>query len=148
MNIFVFVFSVLIAAGCFWFSIKMIRLYFRVKKWNRTSATVLSKEIIHHTKRSTSRTPYGFKVNYTYNVNGLPYTSDKVYLVELIGGQANHMSGEAERRLEKIKDTMTVWVDPRDPSRAVMYFDGIGLYVLVFCLGFVVLFVGLTYLVA
>ena len=121
----------------------MIRLYLKVKKWNRTTATITHKEMFLQPKYSTSRSPYGLKVNYTYRINGIEHTGHMIDLAELIGGQANHMKSNAEKRLAKIEPTMEIFVNPEDPKQAVMYCEGIGLYVIVFCMGFVSLLIGL-----
>lgn len=147
MNYLVFIFSLLIGIGCFWISLKMIRLYLKVKKWNRVNALVISKEIIIHPKYSTSRTPYGLKVNYSYMFNDQSYTGHHVYLADLAGGQANHIKSDAENRLNKIQSGMSVFVDPKDPKQSVMYCDGIGLYVFVFCMGILSFLIGLSSLV-
>ena len=54
-------------------------------------ATVISKEVILHLKSSSSRSPYGLKVEYAYQVNNSEFSGHKVDLIELAGGQANHM---------------------------------------------------------
>lgn len=147
MNYFVFIFSLLIGIGCIWISLKMIRLYLKVKKWDRVNAQVISKEIIIHPKYSTSRAPYGLKVSYLYICNDLSYTGNHVYLAELAGGQADHIKSDAENRLNKIQSHMSVFVDPNNPSRSVMYVDGIGLYVFVFCMGVLSFLIGFGSLV-
>jgi hypothetical protein len=125
----------------------MIRLYLKVKKWNRVNAQVNSKEIIIHPKYSTTRTPYGLKVNYTYTLNNQTYEGHHVCLAELAGGQANHMKNDAENKLNKIQEHMLVFVNPHDPAQSVMYCEGIGLYVFVFCMGILSLLIGLGSLV-
>ncbi|MCD6017843.1 MAG: hypothetical protein K0S53_964 [Bacteroidetes bacterium] len=147
MNYLVVIFSLLIGIGCFWISLKMIRLYLKVKKWSRVDALVNSKEIIIHPKYSTTNTPYGLKVNYTYTLNNQTYEGHDVYLAELAGGQANHMKSDAENKLNKIQEHMPVFVNPQDPAQSVMYCEGIGLYVFVFCMGILSLLIGLGSLV-
>ena len=144
MNYFTCVFAFIISIVAFWFSIKFMRLYFKVKRWNRVNATVLSKEIFLHPKVSSSRSPYGIKVNYTYQVENLTYNGSKVYLVELAGGQANHMKSTAEHKINKMDDTMSVYVNPTDPTQSVMYCEGIGLYTLVFFMAFIAFLIGLS----
>lgn len=143
MPYFTLIFSLLIAAGCFFISIKMIRLYLKVKKWNRVTAAVVSKEMFLHPKVSTSRSPYGIKAEYRYNINGIDHSGYQIYLVELAGGQANHMKSHAEKKLEEIKPLMPVFVNPSDATQSVMYCQGIGLYVFIFCMGIVSLLMGL-----
>ncbi|MBK6985987.1 MAG: DUF3592 domain-containing protein [Bacteroidetes bacterium] len=144
MNYITFVFATVIGLAAIWFSIKFIRLYLKVKKWNRVKATILSKEIFLHPKVSSSRSPYGIKVNYTYQVDNSTYNGSKVYLVELSGGQANHMKSAAENKLNKIEDIMSVYVNPRDPSQSVIFCEGVGLYIFVFFMGIVALLIGVS----
>lgn len=144
MKYFTFIFALIISSAAFWFSIKFIRLYFRVKKWDRVIAHVTSKELFIHPKYSKSRSPYGLKVEYWYQVKNIDYTGHMVYLIELSGGQANHMKSVAKNKLNKIDKTMTIYVNPNDPSQSVMFCDGIGLYLFVFFMGFVSLLIGLS----
>jgi hypothetical protein len=144
MNYVTFVFATIIGLAAIWFSIKFIRLYFKVKKWNRVNAAVTSKEMFLHPKYSTSRSPYGLKVEYNYQVNNSTFTGNKVYLLELIGGQTNHMKKTAESTLSKIEQTMLIYVKPTDSTQSVMFCEGVGLYVFVFCMGIVALIVGIS----
>ncbi|MCW3076038.1 MAG: hypothetical protein JWO32_647 [Bacteroidetes bacterium] len=143
MNYFTLIFSLLISSVCFFFSIKMIRLYLKVKKWSRVSARIISKEMFIHPKYSTSRSPYGIKAEYHYKMNDIEYSGHFIYLAELAGGQTNHMKSVAEKRLEKIEPTMLIYINPEDPKQSVMFCEGIGLYVFVFCMGVLSLFIGL-----
>lgn len=146
MNYVTFIFAIVISIAAFWFSIKFIRLYFKVKKWNRVIANIISKEIIIHPKYSTSRSPYGLKVEYAYQVKNVDHIGHMVYLIELIGGQVNHMKNVAETKLNKIDGKMTIYVNPNEPIQSVMYCEGIGLYLFVFCMGIVSLLIGISYL--
>ncbi len=136
MNYAVSIFSLIIGVFSIWFSIKFIGLYLKVRKWNRISATITSKELFIHPKYSTSRTPYGLKVNYTYQLNNTAYTGHTVYLAELAGGQVNLMKSDAEKRLYKIEPIMSVYVKPNDPTQSVIYCEGVVLYFFVFGMGF------------
>ena len=144
MNYFTFIFALVISAVAFWFSIKFIVLYLKVKKWNKVNATILSKEIFLHPKVSSSRSPYGIKVNYTYQVDNSIYNGCNVYLVELAGGQTNHMKDVAENKLNNIQETMSVYVNPKDPTQSVIYCEGIGLYIFIFFMGIISLLIGLS----
>lgn len=146
MNYVIFTFSLIIALACFWFSLKMIRLYIKVKRWNKVEAAILSKEMFIHPKYSSTRTPYGLKVEYSYLINNQECKGNKVYLVELMGGHANHMKKDAENRLEKIAPTMSIFVNPNNIQESVMYCKGIGLYIFVLFMGFLSILIGLTYL--
>ena len=144
MNYFTFIFALVISAVAFWFSIKFIRLYLKVKKWDIVNAIILSKEIFLHPKTSSSRSPYGIKSAYSFRFKGTVYKGHNVYLVELAGGQANHMKSTAENKLNKIEDTMSIYVNPNDPTQSVMYCEGIGLYILVFFMAIMALLIGIS----
>ena len=47
-------------------------------------------------------------------------------------------------KLNKIEDTMSIFVNPNDASQSVMYCEGLGLYVLVFFMGILSLLIGLS----
>lgn len=144
MNYVTFIFATIIGLAAIWFSIKFIRLYLKVKKWNRVSANVNSKEMFIHPKYSTSRSPYGLRVEYSYQINNSTYTGNKVYLFELIGRQANHLKKTAERTLSRINQSMEVYVNPLDPKQSVMFCEGVGLYAFVFFMGIIALLIGLS----
>jgi hypothetical protein len=144
MNWFTIIFAFLIGAGSLWVSIKMLSLYVRVSKWTKVQAELISKEIFLHPKYSTTRTPYGLKADYVYRINGVEYRGHKIYLAELVGGQANHTKSYAEKRLAKLQTPLTVFVNPSDPTQSVIYRDGIGMYVFVFIAGIICLIVGLV----
>lgn len=141
MNIVVGIFALLIGVGSIWFSLKFIRLYLKVKRWEKIPATVVSKEIALHKKHSSSRTPYKVSASYNFIYNDKMYTGHFVYLADLAGGQVNHMKSDAENRLEKIKENIQVFVNPNEPNESVIYCEGVGLYLFVFFMGsFAVLF--------
>lgn len=143
MENFTGVFGILIGLGGIWFSIKFLKLYFKVKGWNRVDARVVSKEISIHEKYSTTRTPYKLNVTYAYVFNGSEYIGRKIYLAELLGGQANHMKSDAEKRLERINENMTIYVDPNNPKESVMYCEGAGLYYFILVMGVFALLFGI-----
>jgi len=136
MDIFIGIFAIVVGLGSLWFSIKFLKLYFKVNSWERVEAKILKKEITLHEKYSTSRSPYKLNANYCYKINNEEFSAHFVYLADLMGGQANHMKSNAENQLEKIKETMIVFVNPKNPKEAVMFCDGAILY-------WVTLFMGL-----
>jgi len=147
MDFFTGIFGIALGLGSIWFSIKFLKLYFKVKGWSRVEAKVISKEITIHKKYSTTRTPYKLNASYTYIFSGSEYPGTNIYLAELMGGQANHMKGDAEKRLERIQGAMTVYVDPNDPRSSVMYCEGVGLYYFILAMGVFALLFGITKLV-
>ncbi|MDP1799974.1 MAG: DUF3592 domain-containing protein [Bacteroidota bacterium] len=145
MGTFTLIFSILIAAVCFWSSIKLIALYLKVNAWDKVNATVISKKVELHKKVSTRNSPYAVRVEYRYAYNGTEYTNDKVYLVELIGGQTNHMESAANKKINEIKETETIFVNSKDPQESVMFCNGIVMYVVVFLFGIMSLLIGYSY---
>jgi hypothetical protein len=135
MNYFTPIFAIIIGILCLWMSIRLIRLYLKVKKWDRVPAEIKIKEMFLHPKYSTTRSPYGLKVEYNYKVNDHLYSGNKVYLAELIKGQANHTKALAEKKLQQLEDEPMIFVDPQNPENSVIYCEGIGLYVFIFLMG-------------
>ena len=144
MNIVVLIFSILISLGCFWFGFKFIKIYFKVKKWERVNATVVSKKAEPHKKNSTGRSRYGVLVDYKYNYNNVDYVNNKVYLIELLGGQANHMESSAKKIVDKIEHTISIYVNQQNPQESVIFCDGILLYVFIIIMGIGSLLMGLS----
>jgi len=146
MNYFIFGFSLIIGVACIWASLRMLKLYFRVKKWDRVNAKVISKEVFVHEKYSSDRSPYGLRATYEYKFHNLPYMGSKIYLAELAGGQIDHMKGSAEKKLNSITAEMLVFVNPEKPEESVMYCKGAGLYIFVFVVGLISILVGVGHL--
>ncbi|MBA3680014.1 MAG: DUF3592 domain-containing protein [Bacteroidetes bacterium] len=144
MGVFTLIFALLISGVCFWVSIKMIHLYFKVNSWKKTPATVISKKIELHKRVSTRRSPYGIKVDYKYIYNNHEYFNNKVYMVELINGQVNHMEPAAQKKLNEINDLITILVNPKDPAESVIFSSGIGLSIVIFFMGALSLLIGIA----
>jgi hypothetical protein len=144
MDIFTGIFGLLMGCLAIWISIRFIKLYFGVKSWLRMDANVVSKEVGLHKTYSNSRSPYKVSANYLYVVSGKEYSGSLIYLVELMNGKAGHMKKTADAQLEKIKDHMEIYVDPKNNSRSVMFCEGIALYSLTFLIGIFALLFGLN----
>lgn len=139
------IFGILMALGCFYASYKMIIMYKTVQAWQATTATVLEKKIEKRENHST-RANYGLFVTYQYEFQTKTYQNDKVFLVELIGGQANHSSPEfAQPYANQITTPFTIYVNPAKPSESVIFRDGIMLYIGIALLGFVSLIIAMGY---
>jgi hypothetical protein len=144
MDIFTGIFALVIGLVALWFSVKTLRTYFKVKKWSRVKANVISSGTSLHKKYSTRNTPYKVDASYNYDFNGREFTNDKVFLIELLGGQMNHMLKDAERRAAKIKGEISIFVDPMDPARSVIYCNGVGIYIVAFLMGFFSIIFGIA----
>lgn len=144
MDIFTGIFALILSAGCFWASVKILRLYYKVKRWQRVNARVISKEVVIHEKFFSADTPYKINAKYAYVLNGVEYSGDKIHLVELLGGQASYMKKDADRRLDKIMGLMSIYVDPKEPINSVMYCEGVVLYYIAFVMGLFALVFGIS----
>jgi hypothetical protein len=142
MKIFILVFSLLIAFICFWYGIKLIKLWLQVRNWQRTGALINKKSIVKKTLSSGSRAPYKLSIEYTYMFDLRNYTGNKVFLIELLKGEKGYFFKDAQKALDKIKSEADVYVNPHNPEESVMFCDGIIMYVLIILMGFVSLFVG------
>ena len=142
MKILVLIFCCLLSLASFWYGVKLIRLYFRVKKWYKVKASVIRKAAVPRTQSSASRAGYKASVDYTYKFNLNEYTGNKVFLVELIKGERGFIQGAAEKFLEKIKAEIEIYVNPKNPEEAVIYCDGIVLYFGILLMGTMSLIIG------
>jgi hypothetical protein len=127
-------FSLLISFVALWFGFKLVKSYITVKNWDKTEATVLSKKVAKH-ERSSTKGLYGVKVDYTYIFNNQKYTNNKVYLVELSGGQVNQYQSNAQEIVDKLQDKIMVYVNPDHPEQSVIFCEGILLYGFVIIMG-------------
>jgi hypothetical protein len=125
-------------------SYKFLKIYVKVKKWDRVTAKVISKKVELHKKYSNARSPYAVCVEYTYTYNIKDYTNHTVYLAELLNGQVNHMESSAKKVLNKIEDTPLIYVDPKNPENSVLFCNGLGLYILIAIMGLLSLLIGLS----
>ncbi len=136
-------FSLTISLVCFWYGFKCIQLYFKVKNWTKVKASIISKKTELHQKYSTGRSPYAVKVDYTYIFLNNTYTNNKVYLIELIGGQVNHTEASAKKVINTLEDTIVIYVNPKNPQHSVIFCKGIILYVFIFLMGLASLLLGI-----
>jgi hypothetical protein len=56
------------------------------------------------------------------------------------------MESDAKKCLSAINDKKKIYVDPADPSCSVMFCDGIGLYIFIFCAGILSFLIGFAML--
>ena len=127
----------------FWYGIKLIKLYLRVKKWERIKATVIQRSVVKRKLSSASRAGYKPSIDYSYTYNSKTYTGSKIFLVELIKGERGFLQHAAEKWLEKIKPEIEIYVDPKNPNEAVMFCEGIALYFFVLIMGLMSLLIGI-----
>jgi hypothetical protein len=143
MKLFILIFCLVISFGAFWYGVKLIKLYLRVKKWERIKATILQKSVVKRKQAAASRAGYKPDIDYTYTYNSKIYKGNKIFLVELINGERGFLQHAAEKWLKKIEPEVEIYVDPHNPEQAVMFCEGINLYIFVLVMGLTSLFIGL-----
>lgn len=87
------------------------------RSWTPTDCEILSSYVATHAGEDGST--YSVEVTYRYQVDGATYTSDRY---EFMGGSS---SGQASKQkvVEDLPEgsTTTCWVDPDEPTEAVLY---------------------------
>jgi len=145
MKIFIFVFCIVIGLISFYFGIKMVRLYSRVKKWARVRAKVTSKAVAPKKLSNASRgAAFRLAVTYEFVFNGIKHTGDKVFLVDLLNGERGFTQKGGQKELDKIPEETGIYCDPENPSQSVMNADGIAIYVFMIFFGFFAPLIGLV----
>jgi Protein of unknown function (DUF3592) len=149
MKIFTIVFSLIIAILCFWMDLKMIFLYFKVKKWQKVEAEILDKNVVYNPKgMHRGRAVYMPKINYEYSIDGKNFKGSYTYLEELLNGTRSFMKSSVEKFIVNIKNKETIFVNPSKPEESVIFCDGIGKYILVVFMGILSLFIGLVFAIS
>jgi len=131
-----------------WFGIKFTKLYIKVKNWAIIEATVISKNIEKHKRYSSGRSPYAVRVDYKYKYNLKEFFNNTVYLAELMTGQVNHMERQAKKVIEKLENTIKIYVNQNNPQQSVIFCNGIILYLAVVLMGSIGFLIGLLKLLA
>jgi len=146
MDFFTGIFALVIGGVSIWMSFRLIRLYLKVKGWNRVSATILSKEVVLNPK-ATTKARHQLKVQYAYQYNEIEYKGENVFMVELIGGWQSFMKSGAEKKLTELPSNPTIFVDPSDPKQSVIYCKGNVLHLLTLLMGIISFLFGISKLI-
>lgn len=144
MSIFILIFCGIISFGCFWYGSILIRLYFRVRSWEKITARVIKKEVLLRSQSSVSRASYKPGIEYSYTYNLADYKGNKVFLIELIKGERGFLKSAAEKFLKKINPEIEIYINPRKPEDSVIFCDGIILYFGIIIMGIMSLLIGLV----
>jgi hypothetical protein len=143
MKLFTLIFCCVISFTAFWYGIKLIKLYLRVKKWQRVKATITRKSVVKRKLASASRAGFTPSLDYSYTVNGINYIGHRIFLAEILNGERGFLKQAAEKYIEKLKPEIEIYVDPADPTKAVMNCDGIAMYVIALVMGTMSLLIGI-----
>ena len=84
------------------------------------------------------------QIRYAFRYNQVDYTGNKVDLIELAGGFRNYRKPQGEEKIAEVKEQMDVYVNPDNPTEAVMERGGIGFYFLIFFIGVLSLIIGIA----
>lgn len=146
MDYFIALFASVISFGCFWAGFKMVRTYLKVSRWNKTEATIVSKNVELRKKYSTRQAvAYRPIIQYNYFFNGIDFTGTNVHLEELIGGQRGYRKEAAEKMINELPEKIMIYFNPTKPEQSVMYCKGVGIYFMLFALGGLAFLIALSY---
>ncbi len=144
MKIFILIFCCVITLAAFWYGTKLIKLYLKVKNWQRTTAKVLKKEVVKRKIVSGSRAQFKPSINYSYFFDLKEYKGERIFLVEFLKGEKGFMHSAAEKFLAKTDPEVEIYVNPQNPEESVMFCDGFFLYIMMYVMGFMSLLIGLA----
>lgn len=101
-------------------SVPMITGYTQARSWEPVTAQLLTHKL--QTKRSSDSTTYKATARYRYNYQGVSYISDKVSFSkgsDNIGSYHQDINNRLSS-IERSGDPLTVWVNPNNPSEAII----------------------------
>ncbi len=121
----------------------------QTKNWDRTPGTV-DEIYIWEDCGGDDGCTYGLKVEYSYEVDGIPYSSDQISLVDWEDSTDSNLQWKEDFERDHPRfSTIDVYVDPNDPGRSVLitgFSIGSGAItniVILSCCNFFLLFLGL-----
>ncbi|MEQ8846995.1 DUF3592 domain-containing protein [Botrimarina sp.] len=127
-----------VAAWMAWSLAATVWTYYDSQSWRRADAEVVSTELLRTS--TDGGVSYRVEAEYRYEVDGQTYTGDRVSLASAF--ESDSFARRLHERLESAKaagKTVTVWVDPESPERALIDRD-LRWRVVVFHLPFVICF--------
>lgn len=145
MAYFILIFSLLISLLCFYYGIRLLRLYFKVKRWPKAKAIISHKAIALKKSANASRAGYVLDIQYTFTTPlQQKQAGHRVFLVEFLKGQKAFLKNAAQKHIDQLPDEVEIFYNPEDLLESVMYCDGLGLYLIVILMGFVSPLIGLA----
>lgn len=144
MKTFILVFSCLISFVAFWYGLKLVKLYLKVKSWQKTNVTIISKAVVLKQLSSSSRARFKIQAEYSYKFNAETFKNNKVFLVDLLKGEKGFLQSAAEKFVSKMPNEIEAYVNPQNPQESVLYCDGIVLYTVVLLMSPFSLLIGLA----
>ena len=144
MNWIITILYLLIGFVSIFYGLKMLKTYMNVKGWAKVKATVTNKAVLPKKLTKASRRSMRVNVEYTYVFNSQNHKNDKVFLAELLNGEKGFTNAEGEKFLLTVPDEPIIYVNPSKPEQAVLFTDGLWLYIFMIAFGCVVFCVGLV----
>jgi len=135
MDYIIIIFCLVIGFMSLFYGIKLFRTWLTIKSWTKVRAKVLNKTVADKKLTKATRRPKRVVVEYSYELNSKSYTNDKVFLAELLNGEKGFSQQSAEAFLKTVPDEIYIYADPKKPGQAVMFADGLALYILMIFLG-------------
>ena len=106
------------------------------RRWVETPCRVLSSQLLTEQASPNSPTKHRVIVRYEYQTNGITHLSERIRRID--GAKGNRDDAEALRQRFLPGQQTTCWVNPRDPTLAILQHDTrAALYTLWFPLLFV-----------
>lgn len=111
-----------------WYGPMLVREAYATQGWTESEAEILSSTVDAESRtRSGGRSEVDWVVEleYRYTVEGQDYTSERFMVASDLGADTQT---EAERlaRAYRAGDRVPVWIDPEDPTAAVLQRGGVG----------------------
>lgn len=137
------IFLVLIGIGCIWAGNKMSGWRKITSEWTKTNAKLISKHIGEKKiLPGTSQSNYRIYVEYEFTVNGTTFVGNTLNLVELQNGEEAMLMKTAERLIQKIGSTITIYYNPANPNQSVVYRGGYIFWIFLLMLGIGMILIG------
>ena len=146
MNWVIIIFSLVIGFCAVFYGVKLLKLYFKIKSWNRIQAKVISKAVMPKKLSQSSRTSKIVVIAYEYEFNSHVYQNNRVFLVEFLNGERGFRTKDGKKFIQKIGEQISIYVDPKNPQQSIIYSDGL-MYLFMIAFGGIVFLVGIGKLI-
>lgn len=147
MNWVIIIFSLVIGFCAVFYGVKLLKLYFKIKSWNRIQAKVISKAVMPKKLSQSSRTSKIVVIAYEYEFNSHVYQNNRVFLVEFLNGERGFRTKDGKKFIQKIGEQISIYVDPKNPQQSIIYSDGLLMYLFMIAFGGIVFLVGIGKLI-
>jgi hypothetical protein len=145
------IFALLMSVVAFYVCYKGTSTYYAVKKWNIVNAKVVRNEVKLNEHPRRAWLNYHLFVDYVYTFSGKEYKGSLLFHEELYSGTDKELNSHkyqfskkgAEEYSNKIKNNMDVYVNPNNPTQAIMFTGYITLYYFGYVMSLFALLIGI-----